>query len=1116
MQQAMQQSVYDYSPSRACREFSFLRNKDGRPLHRVAENHPSFEQEGRVILTRQEATKGYRRFCIFQDLGSALSEISMTPPEHRHWYWRNEWGRPCALFADVDMDASGFHNDLERQKEMARMLMETAGEVYLRTYGRVLFDPTGSTEPLLVLTATTDAKLSLHIHMPEVLFPDLDEQKGFWKAVAACASESEALRERLFWRKGAEMADCFVVDFRVYRSGDFRLPFQRKYGKDNPLQPLLVRGIEESEAALLRAACPTALAASDDAIILPRVLSRMHTERATSSGQRSKGNRLCLAEGTTAPLNELLWNLLPSPRIVVTDVASPAKEGGWFFSATIPDGLCCPVCKRLHSKGNGKLRLLVRCSWRTPFRLHLGCWKGDGFVPLLVRRLDDPEGDQIVSGMMCEVLDSLGASHLKTLLSPSHCCTEEEEEGPSARYVEVDERLFFDEACSEDLEGGAEERVLKRLGLEGDPNVEVRVMNERHIPPLQVAPDTRILLIRSDCSTGKSDAICRFVSERHREEGERWRGLLVTSNTESLAQAAHQRYSCSGYHGRMPGDPDPRDVGVHFYQELDRTGLRSAQSLAVTHNSQWKIDPCRNYQGLGRRFSVYLKDELESTLAYLAEADTFPTDLQRGRRMALVMDRWFVSTSGIVIGLDKDLSRLSAGYLRRILPSAKMEIIANLHRANERHLWATIRRHPTFYLDAEWKTHAESACQAISTGKRVYMVFTSKTELEYIEVLLRNRFPDKKMLFASSDSSPKDRLSWGDVNTFWAAHHVVAITPTITTGVDYNPEESSAWFDCCFAFARDTSVTARTLCQMIMRVRRLSTGKVFALLPRIGYPCRRRPESVELLRRVSFDAVERELSRLDARGAELSVVLDPLTGQLLYDMNDDLTWLHVNVQAERARSQNDFTGEFLQCWLFSGGKASVKVNYTTTGCESFAEDGGMGCDEEERDEEIEGEEDARSERPRDKEKAKEKEAESGGKRKGAPEMAATSSKKRSKQGLDITTSELKQIGAQLEVERRRSILEAPDLTSEELAAIPRANRDERIRNAQLKLAFKEFFGQSDVEVVADVFGHYHDDKPAVGSGQPPFFLRNCRILNAGRTKGCHGKWKVAAPPLLQL
>lgn len=467
--------------------------------------------------------------------------------------------------------------------------------------------------------------------------------------------------------------------------------------------------------------------------------------------------------------------------------------------------------------------------------------------------------DAELKGLVAELLSAPDGGKLLSLLFPS--LRVEEEEDAEYAYV-LEELLSCDGKRIHGDDEEAKTRILRQLRLEDDPNVIVRVVDQRHLKPIRLDPNTRVLLLRSGCGTGKSDAICRLLTEKAQAERVRgvWKGVLAVSDRETLAQALHQRFSEDRYHGWRKGRPDPKEeVGMAFYQELGRDEWLRAESIATTYNSLWKTHPIGSSEMMPRRaISVYLKDEMESGQEYLMTATTFH-HLQSGRRVALAADRWHISSASLIVAADKDLSDISCGYIRQILPTAQIEIIENTHRTNGNHLLAAFRTCINFAQDAAWVCHLMLACDLVQKGKRLFMVFTAKTELDHVDLLLRERFPDTKMLFISSDSSHKDRLSWKDVNTLWADYSVVAITPTITTGVDYNPSEKKHLFDYALVFAKESSVIARTLCQMVLRVRRLTSDKVFALLPRPGHEGRFYPEGEEELRRITEEEVANSL-----------------------------------------------------------------------------------------------------------------------------------------------------------------------------------------------------------------------------------------------------------------
>ena len=163
-----------------------------------------------------------------------MEEVKRTPSDHRMWYFHVERDTPAALFADVDMDSEDFFGNGEGQLELVSGVLEVASQVFASVYGRELL-PEG--HRLAVFTATTPTKLSLHLHMPDVVFPDVEEQKHFWREVEATARRTETSEAgKLFWwtQKGVHK---FVVDDAVYRQGPSGSPFRGSTERTTPCCP---------------------------------------------------------------------------------------------------------------------------------------------------------------------------------------------------------------------------------------------------------------------------------------------------------------------------------------------------------------------------------------------------------------------------------------------------------------------------------------------------------------------------------------------------------------------------------------------------------------------------------------------------------------------------------------------------------------------------------------------------------------------------------------------------------------------------------------------------------------------------------------------------------------
>ena len=232
-------------------------------------------------------------------------------------------------------------------------------------------------------------------------------------------------------------------------------------------------------------------------------------------------------------------------------------------------------------------------------------------------------------------------------------------------------------------------------------------------------------------------------------------------------------------------------------------------------------------------------------------------------------------------------------------------------------------------------------------------------------------------------------------------------------------------------------------------------------------------------------------------------------GVVRFDIEDQVTELFLMTQQERVWSENDFTGQFFELWVASGGEVSVRQKEIETEgkMEEETEMGKMVNTEEEEEKEKEENENG-EERTRDTELDQEKEKEkknddaeattnSKGKEKGGERKRKGSllenerGSRKKKKGTSVqqwAEPDMKQVSEQIQEDRRKRILEAPDMTLQELARLvcdPQS--EEWLVWAKLKADYRDFFGQAPEEDLS-LFAGYYDEKPRLAIARATAYL----------------------------
>jgi len=156
-------------------------------------------------------------------------------------------------------------------------------------------------------------------------------------------------------------------------------------------------------------------------------------------------------------------------------------------------------------------------------------------------------------------------------------------------------------------------------------------------------------------------------------------------------------------------------------------------------------------------------------------------------------------------------------------------------------------------------------------NQKIYLVCNSKQNLNEIIFQIRSRYPGKKLIHYDSDNANEKDIkeSLMNVNKSWIEYDMVATTPTITCGIDFNVPN---YFDKNFVIATPKSCCVRDVKQMMGRVRHLKQNEIcFFIKPQIANRATDIEEIRELImRRINheIDVSEKYFPTDDIEGGE--------------------------------------------------------------------------------------------------------------------------------------------------------------------------------------------------------------------------------------------------------
>lgn len=222
-----------------------------------------------------------------------------------------------------------------------------------------------------------------------------------------------------------------------------------------------------------------------------------------------------------------------------------------------------------------------------------------------------------------------------------------------------------------------------------------------------------------------------------------------------------------------------------------------------------------NRGGRTPRFDVVVLEEIESLLAHCS-SDT----IGGGRRRVYDALHRLVSNATVVVALDADFGERA----HRFLLETRFDTALRIHRNLETPLG---RRHYLYHQASAF--FSRLLYSVVHQRKKIFIIANVKNELQAAVRIVCERWveqhPDEaplNVLVLTADSNAADKRGVRDASIEWLAYDIVAWSPVIDSGVDFNP--SVPYFELGFELYRKESSCIRSLEQQAARVRQLVPG----------------------------------------------------------------------------------------------------------------------------------------------------------------------------------------------------------------------------------------------------------------------------------------------------
>lgn len=414
-------------------------------------------------------------------------------------------------------------------------------------------------------------------------------------------------------------------------------------------------------------------------------------------------------------------------------------------------------------------------------------------------------------------------------------------------------------------------KLLQHGELPEELKVSPILAPSRFMPKAEIREGVRLVFFRCSLGSGKTHEVTRLL--------EPLKTFVVASPRVILTRELHRRVEEKGH----------EDV-VHYQDATSHTIYDNKSVICI--NSTNRIHLGHFGQEAIRREAVVI-DEAEQCLPVLfnnklRKSGESGEMYQSLKTMLMNADRVYVA--------DAFLSEGSLQILKRMMELRDDEIQVIEHEYIEPDLR---------FLMADTQADLEKQTFALlEEGKRLAIPCTAKSDVIALEQQIKARFPELRVLAIHSDSDDEIRALIHNVNESWLDYDAVLYSPTISSGVSFDPKEH---FDHIVLFAKSVDgIGYNDLLQKLRRVRNPRSLTIYAWIDGKEY---RRSIDKEQIRREALLKIETTHEFLTQHPVlDLKVV----EGKLVrHPANEEHFAAWVDQEAEQRKRCNNVKGCFL-------------------------------------------------------------------------------------------------------------------------------------------------------------------------------------------------------------
>jgi hypothetical protein len=242
----------------------------------------------------------------------------------------------------------------------------------------------------------------------------------------------------------------------------------------------------------------------------------------------------------------------------------------------------------------------------------------------------------------------------------------------------------------------------------------------------------------------------------------------------------------------------------------------------VCLDSLWKVRD--------RQYNLIIIDESEQVLGHLL-AETL-----EHREGVFQIFQDLLRNAKRIVALDADLSWTSYGTLCKLGHAIKDKSKVATKHVNILYNKPQVEAREIFLFQSKDHLLADFE-QQVCAGKKILLASNSKAKVDQIAALLRDKYPEVKMIAVTSDNSNSPEIQDFIVNIKEriAEYQVVLVSPSLGTGVDITLKPEAAPIDIVYGFFENLINTHFDIDQQLRRVRHPGAVRVWISPKTLGF-----------------------------------------------------------------------------------------------------------------------------------------------------------------------------------------------------------------------------------------------------------------------------------------